>query len=75
VPLIPGTRLLGCSRKRLQRKARKRRLDERYVAAILLGNTLRVHFSHEPGFCASRKIAPFFSDFIGYLLFEDKRPL
>jgi hypothetical protein len=29
-------------------------LDERYVAAILPGNTLRVQFSHEPGFCEAK---------------------
>jgi hypothetical protein len=34
-------------------------LDERYVVAILPGNTLRVQFSHERGFCGcARKNAP-----------------
>jgi hypothetical protein len=36
-------------------------LDERYVVAILPGNTLRVHFSHEPGFLReAQKMRPAF---------------
>jgi hypothetical protein len=36
-------------------------LDERYVAAILLGNTLRVQFSHKPGFLReAQKMRPNF---------------
>jgi hypothetical protein len=36
-------------------------LDERYVVAILLGNTLRVQFSHERGFLReAQKMRPNF---------------